>query len=125
MAASAGTSINPIIYFAFFSKIENGSGYDVLVMDEQSIKHFNSDGILHKEYLKMYAKKCRGLDLWNDYLVTSELTRHDLKLALVNLKTGQMERYVKILKYFLKHLYYIKRILQTIFKISETSFSIF
>ena len=67
-------------------------------MDEKSIKHFNSDGILHKEYLKVYAKKCRGLDLWmDDYLVTSELTRQDLKLVLVNLKTGEMERYVKIL----------------------------
>ena len=75
------------------SRIENGSGHDVLVMDEQSIKHFNSDGILHKEYLKIYAKNCRGLDLWRDnYLVTSELTRHNLKLALVNLKTGQLER---------------------------------
>ena len=75
------------------SRKETQTGHDVLVMDEQSIKHFNSDGILHKGYLKIYAKNCRGLDLWrDDYLVTSELTRHDLKLALVNLKTGQMER---------------------------------
>ena len=98
-------------FILLFPLIENGSGYDVLVMDEQSIKHFNSDGILHKEYLKIYAKKCRGLDLWNDYLVTSELTRHDLKLALVNLKTGQMERYVKfitILKYCANQLFSVE-----------------
>ena len=89
-----------INYWGSF-RLENGSGHDVLVMDEKSIKHFNSDGILHKEYLKVYAKKCRGLDLWrDDYLVTSELTRHDLKLVLVNLKTGEMERYVKILLEF-------------------------
>ena len=78
-------------------RITNGSGYDVLIMDEESVKHYNCEGILHKEYIPTYAKKCRGLDYWlhsngDEFLVTSETTRHDIKLILVNLETAQMER---------------------------------
>ena len=65
-------------------------------MDEEGIKHFNSDGIFHRQYIPTYAKRCRGLDYYTmpngNYLITSETTRHDVKIVLVNLITGEMER---------------------------------
>ena len=69
----------------------NPEGYkDVVVMDEMSITHFDSDGAIKGELRQRYVERFRGLDFHYGYnqFVTTEKNRLGIKVVFFSLLTG-------------------------------------
>ena len=69
----------------------NPEGYkDVVVTDETSITHFDSDGYIKGELRQSYVERFRGLDFHYGYnqFVTTEKNRLGIKVVFFSLETG-------------------------------------